>query len=121
LTQFALDCTDVIQDGASGTNGHQSKPHSVPSLLFLPSYSTSLAPSIVPKTLIHFPESSTATTPDALINAGSSSDQCYGNNDPGARKGILSLASSLDPSFSYTACVPATNHTAPVRYIDVAG
>ncbi|GAA5981909.1 hypothetical protein JCM5350_006561 [Sporobolomyces pararoseus] len=61
----------VIEEGATGTNGHQT------------------------------------TTPDTIVNAPTSSDgisnQCYGQNDPGAQKGILSLASSLDPTFSYTA------------------
>ncbi|GAA5901771.1 uncharacterized protein JCM6883_000390 [Sporobolomyces salmoneus] len=57
----------VIQDGAPGTNGHQT------------------------------------TTTDALVNSGTSHDQCYGQNDPGAQRGILSLASSLDPSFTFTA------------------
>ena len=42
-----------------------------------------------------------ASTPDAVINAGSSTD-CLGANDPGFQAGILSLASSLDPSFSFT-------------------
>ncbi|GAA5971865.1 hypothetical protein JCM3765_004707 [Sporobolomyces pararoseus] len=61
----------VIEEGATGTNGHQT------------------------------------TTPDTLVNAPASSDgttnQCYGQNDLGAQKGILSLASSLDPTFTYTA------------------
>lgn len=43
-----------------------------------------------------------ASTPDAVINAGSSTD-CLGSNDPSFQAGILSLASSIDPSFSYTA------------------
>ncbi|GJN87688.1 hypothetical protein Rhopal_000643-T1 [Rhodotorula paludigena] len=44
-----------------------------------------------------------ASTVDALINAGSSGTSCLGTNDPSSQGGILSLASSLDPSFSYTA------------------
>ncbi|GAA6006963.1 uncharacterized protein JCM10292_000375 [Rhodotorula paludigena] len=44
-----------------------------------------------------------ASTVDALINAGSSGTSCLGTNDPSSQGGILSLASSLDPSFSHTA------------------
>ncbi|BGP45111.1 hypothetical protein JCM10450v2_000928 [Rhodotorula kratochvilovae] len=43
-----------------------------------------------------------ASTPDAVINAGSTTD-CLGANDQSYQAGILSIASSLDPSFSYTA------------------
>ncbi|GAA6057395.1 hypothetical protein JCM3770_000742 [Rhodotorula araucariae] len=43
-----------------------------------------------------------ASTPDAVINAGSTTE-CLGTNDRSYQAGILSIASSLDPSFSYTA------------------
>ncbi|BGP29193.1 hypothetical protein JCM10296v2_000931 [Rhodotorula toruloides] len=43
-----------------------------------------------------------ASTPDAVINAGSSGADCLGTNDPGSQAQIFSLASSLDPSFSAT-------------------
>ncbi|GAA5991546.1 hypothetical protein JCM10908_005754 [Rhodotorula pacifica] len=43
-----------------------------------------------------------ASTPDAVINAGSGGTSCLGTNDPGSQDKIFSLASSLDPSFSAT-------------------
>jgi hypothetical protein len=43
-----------------------------------------------------------ASTPDAVINAGSSGSDCLGTNDPNSQAQIYSLASSLDPSFSAT-------------------
>ncbi|GAA5936938.1 EGFR-like transmembrane domain-containing protein [Sporobolomyces koalae] len=43
------------------------------------------------------------TTPDIQISAGTSGDQCYGQNDPGNQKSILSLASSLNPTYTFTA------------------
>lgn len=46
-----------------------------------------------------------ASTPDAVINAGSGGLSCLGTNDAGSQAKILSLASSLDPSFSATRCV----------------
>ncbi|GAA5856421.1 hypothetical protein JCM8547_008737 [Rhodosporidiobolus lusitaniae] len=42
-----------------------------------------------------------ASTTDAIINAGSSTG-CLGSNDPDAQTTILSLASSLDPSFTFS-------------------
>ncbi|GAA5861937.1 hypothetical protein JCM1840_006881 [Sporobolomyces johnsonii] len=63
----------VIQDGASGTDGHQT------------------------------------STTDAVINAGSSSDSCLGSNDPGSKSEILSLASSLDPTFVYTSAASSSS------------
>ncbi|BGP21993.1 hypothetical protein JCM10295v2_000870 [Rhodotorula toruloides] len=43
-----------------------------------------------------------ASTPDAVVNAGSSGSGCLGTNDPNSQANIYSLASSLDPSFSAT-------------------
>ncbi|GAA5971342.1 hypothetical protein JCM11641_008314 [Rhodosporidiobolus odoratus] len=43
-----------------------------------------------------------ASTPDAIINAGNSGSGCLGTNDPDSQPAILSLASSLDPSFTYS-------------------
>ncbi len=45
-----------------------------------------------------------ASTPDAVINAGSAGTSCLGTNDPGSQSKIYSLASSLDPAFSATRC-----------------
>ncbi|POY70808.1 hypothetical protein BMF94_6220 [Rhodotorula taiwanensis] len=47
-----------------------------------------------------------ASTPDALINAGSGGLSCLGTNDAGSQAKILSLASSLDPSFFATSSGP---------------
>ncbi|BGP53240.1 hypothetical protein JCM8202v2_000799 [Rhodotorula sphaerocarpa] len=43
-----------------------------------------------------------ASTPDAVIIAGSAGTSCLGTNDPGSQSKIYSLASSLDPAFSAT-------------------
>lgn len=49
-----------------------------------------------------------ASTPDAVINAGSAGTSCLGTNDPGSQSKIYSLASSLDPAFSATRCEAST-------------
>ncbi|GAA6041184.1 hypothetical protein JCM8097_008331 [Rhodosporidiobolus ruineniae] len=48
------------------------------------------------------PGGNQATTTDAIVNAGSSGSSCLGTNVEGYQAGNLSLASSLDPSFTYT-------------------
>jgi len=110
--------TDVMRDGATGVRGHQSQSFPSPSLAlshlgFLLSFSRSFSSLLSKICCLVSILARLATTSKALINAVSSSDQCYGNNDPGARRGILSLASSLDPSFSYTAYVVPTLRSTP--------
>ncbi|GAA6005389.1 hypothetical protein JCM10207_002965 [Rhodosporidiobolus poonsookiae] len=53
-----------------------------------------------------------ASTTDAIVNAGSSGSACLGTNDAGSQGAILSLASSLDPNFTYTGDGAKTTGTA---------
>ncbi|BGP13099.1 hypothetical protein JCM10213v2_001018 [Rhodosporidiobolus nylandii] len=57
-----------------------------------------------------------ASTPDALVNAGSSGDSCLGSNgDSGSQSTIISLASSLDPSYTHTSggSSPSSSSSSP--------
>ncbi|GAA5905366.1 hypothetical protein JCM6882_003139 [Rhodosporidiobolus microsporus] len=57
---------------------------------------------ILPEGASSVPQGYQASTPDGIINAGSSGSGCLGSNVPSYQQGILSLASSLDPSFKAT-------------------